>query len=81
MNIIWTFVFLLVVVSALRSRGSGLRIGRRHVHPYDGQRKLEQRPVLALQRARKVNMTETSPDLLAIALPSGGPDEPARGLQ
>ncbi|MCO5968888.1 right-handed parallel beta-helix repeat-containing protein [Actinoallomurus soli] len=78
MNIIWTLVFLLVVVSALRSRGSGLRIGRRHVHPYDDQRKLEQRPVLALQRARKVDTTETSPDLLAVALPSGGADEQVR---
>ncbi|GAA0366332.1 right-handed parallel beta-helix repeat-containing protein [Actinoallomurus spadix] len=78
MNIIWTLVFLLVVVSALRSRGSGLRIGRRHVHPYEGQRTLEQRPVLALQRARKVPTTETSPDLLAIALPSGGADDQVR---
>jgi parallel beta-helix repeat protein len=45
MNIIWALVFLLVIVSAVRSRGSGLRIGRRGVHPYELQREMEERPV------------------------------------
>ncbi|SEF52323.1 putative cofactor-binding repeat-containing protein [Thermomonospora echinospora] len=51
MNIIWAGVFLLVVVSALRSREIGPRIGRRRdVHPYELQRVLEERPAVVLER-------------------------------
>ncbi|HEX2317117.1 MAG TPA: right-handed parallel beta-helix repeat-containing protein [Thermomonospora sp.] len=50
MNVIWASVFLLVVVSALRSRDSGPRLGRRGVHPYARQRVLERRPAVPLRR-------------------------------
>ncbi|WP_329518777.1 right-handed parallel beta-helix repeat-containing protein [Spirillospora sp. NBC_01491] len=51
MNVIWAGVFLLVAISMLRSRGAGLRIGRRGAHPYEEQDKLEERPVRLLRRA------------------------------
>lgn len=50
MNIIWAGVFLLVAVSMFRSRGAGMRIGRRGAHPYEHQTKLEERPVRLLRR-------------------------------
>jgi parallel beta-helix repeat protein len=50
MNIVWAGVFLLVIVSAIRSRSSGLRIGRRSVHPYAQQVALAERPVYRLRR-------------------------------
>lgn len=50
MNVIWAGVFLLVAVSMFRSRGTGLRIGRRGAHPYEQQAKLEERPVRLLRR-------------------------------
>ncbi|WP_242883475.1 right-handed parallel beta-helix repeat-containing protein [Actinomadura litoris] len=50
MNIIWAGVFLLVAVSMFRSRGDGMRIGRRGAHPYERQTKLEERPVRLLRR-------------------------------
>jgi parallel beta-helix repeat protein len=62
MNIIWICVFLLVIVSALRSRTSGLRIGRRGVHPYEAQQVLEERPALALERAPRDGFAEREPD-------------------
>uniref|UniRef100_UPI0010416B0B right-handed parallel beta-helix repeat-containing protein n=1 Tax=Actinomadura roseirufa TaxID=2094049 RepID=UPI0010416B0B len=54
MNIIWAGVFLLVAISVIRSRGAGLRIGRRGAHPYEQQTKLEERPVHLLRRAASV---------------------------
>ncbi|MFI6515104.1 nitrous oxide reductase family maturation protein NosD [Spirillospora sp. NPDC050679] len=51
MNIIWASVFLLVAISMFRSRGAGMRIGRRGAHPYEHQDKLEERPVRLLRRA------------------------------
>ncbi|MFC6880466.1 MULTISPECIES: right-handed parallel beta-helix repeat-containing protein [Actinomadura] len=54
MNVIWASVFLLVAVSMFRSRGAGLRIGRRGAHPYEHQDKLEERPVRLLRRATTV---------------------------
>jgi parallel beta-helix repeat protein len=62
MNIIWTCVFLLVTVSALRSRTSGLRIGRRDAHPYEAQQVLEERPALPLERAPGDGFAELEPD-------------------
>ncbi|WP_051300727.1 right-handed parallel beta-helix repeat-containing protein [Actinomadura rifamycini] len=50
MNVIWAGVFLLVAVSMFRSRGAGMRIGRRGAHPYEHQTKLEERPVRLLRR-------------------------------
>lgn len=50
MNLIWAAVFLLVVVSAYRSRGTSVRIGRRGAHPYEQQARLEERPVRLLRR-------------------------------
>ncbi|GAA2397891.1 hypothetical protein GCM10010191_00700 [Actinomadura vinacea] len=51
MNVIWFCVFLLVAVSMYRSREAGMRIGRRGAHPYENQRRLEDRPVRLLHRA------------------------------
>jgi parallel beta-helix repeat protein len=50
MNIIWTCVFLLIIVSAVRSRGVGPRIGLRGVHPYDHQRPLPEGKLWNLRR-------------------------------
>ncbi|RAY14539.1 right-handed parallel beta-helix repeat-containing protein [Actinomadura craniellae] len=51
MNLIWAGVFLLVITSAIRSRGTGPKIGRRaNRHPYDRQRLMEERPVQVLKR-------------------------------
>ncbi|KAB2348399.1 right-handed parallel beta-helix repeat-containing protein [Actinomadura rudentiformis] len=51
MNVIWFSVFMLVGISMYRSRTTtGLRIGRRGVHPYAQQAKLEERPVRRLER-------------------------------
>jgi parallel beta-helix repeat protein len=66
MNIIWACVFLLVLVSALRSRSSGLRIGRRGVHPY-GQRELEERPVRLLPREPVTVSDQVEPPDRAVA--------------
>jgi parallel beta-helix repeat protein len=51
MNIIWACVFLIVLVSALRSRDSGLRIGRRGANPYERQLPLAHGSVRLLRRA------------------------------
>ncbi|WP_119729842.1 right-handed parallel beta-helix repeat-containing protein [Thermomonospora amylolytica] len=48
MNVIWAGVFLLVVVSALRSRNAGPLVGRRGAHPYERQRRLEHRQAVPL---------------------------------
>ncbi|GLZ08852.1 hypothetical protein Acsp03_63180 [Actinomadura sp. NBRC 104412] len=67
MNLIWAGVFLLVAISAYRSRHAEIRIGRRGAHPYEKQRKLEERPVRVLRRARP----EPSPN--GHTLPDGEP--------
>ncbi|MEZ0074678.1 right-handed parallel beta-helix repeat-containing protein [Planotetraspora sp. GP83] len=53
MNLIWAGVILLVIVSALRSRGAGDRPRRRtRIHnPYERQRVLAERPVTVLRHA------------------------------
>ncbi|KAB2348398.1 right-handed parallel beta-helix repeat-containing protein [Actinomadura rudentiformis] len=51
MNLIWSAIFALVVLSMLRARGNGgLRIQRTGVHPYELQRPLEERPAVRLPR-------------------------------
>ncbi|WP_395105286.1 right-handed parallel beta-helix repeat-containing protein [Actinomadura sp. SCN-SB] len=67
MNLIWASVFLLVAVSVYRSRDAEMRIGRHGAHPYEKQRRLEERPVRVLRRARP----EPSPN--GHTLPDGEP--------
>ncbi|MFG1997814.1 right-handed parallel beta-helix repeat-containing protein [Spirillospora sp. NPDC048911] len=51
MNLIWFGVLSLVILSMLRARGNGgLRVRRVGVHPYELQRPLDERPVIALPR-------------------------------
>jgi parallel beta-helix repeat protein len=57
MNIVWASVILLIIVSAVRSRGSALRIGRRGVHPYEQQQDLAERSVWILRRSREPGAT------------------------
>jgi parallel beta-helix repeat protein len=49
MNVIWACVFLIVIISILRSRDSGSRADRRRVDPYAPQRKLAERPAHLLR--------------------------------
>ncbi|MBA9006476.1 right-handed parallel beta-helix repeat-containing protein [Thermomonospora cellulosilytica] len=49
MNLVWAGVFLLVIVSMVRSRDAGPRL-RRGSHPYAPQRRLDHRPAQVLQR-------------------------------
>ncbi|WP_143219849.1 right-handed parallel beta-helix repeat-containing protein [Actinomadura sp. CNU-125] len=67
MNVIWAGVFLLVAVSMFRSRGTGLRIGRRGAHPYEQQAVLEERPVRLLRRT-----APTAPPRHQQRQPAGG---------
>ncbi len=50
LNIIWTCVLLMVIITMIRARTGGLRIGRRGTHPYVLQQPMELRPVWRLPR-------------------------------
>lgn len=78
MNVIWASVFLLVIVSALRS-SSARGFGRHGRHPYDAQRHLEERPVRLLNHrgsaAAGAAGTVGATDIVS------GTGEPARGAE
>ncbi|WP_272496868.1 right-handed parallel beta-helix repeat-containing protein [Actinomadura terrae] len=50
LNVIWTCVLLMVVITMIRARTGGLRLGRRGAHPYMLQQPMELRPVWRLPR-------------------------------
>jgi parallel beta-helix repeat protein len=78
MNIIWACVLLIVIISMIRSRGTGMQKIRRGSHPYAMQQRLRHRPVQALRDhmrgAPPPRKPPSAPDRVTMPLPVMAPN-------